>query len=484
MATIALSLSSRVDATEKSQVLVRLTITRANRPRFKSGVYVRPEWMRDGVLTIPKRGRLNFLEIKEAEEAKAKLDDFVIRLTHISNQLGEEATKESIEEVMEATMSLPTAQITSASIMAAQKSAKNHKELPRSFYELMEYYLSEKRLSYERGFRVVMRMMARYEQFVRETDNQRKDFAWDIKKCTREDIEDFFDYARHEKDLSEEYPTLFANLKYNYPLELSTKHPNKTYEERGENTIISMTKRLRAFFRWVVERGYTTNNPFSGLKMKSETYGSPWYLTMEERNKIADADLTALWEAMPEEERPKGRMPLKTLTEQRDVFVFQCLVGCRVGDLLHMTKSSVIDGAVEYIAEKTEGKRATVVRVPLNGRAQAIVNRYKKRKGTKLLPFISSQRYNDCIKTILTLCGITRMVTVRNSITGAQEQKPLNEIASSHMARRTFIGNLYKQVKDPNLIGKLSGHSEGSKAFTRYRDIDEDLMKETVSLID
>ena len=63
-------------------------------------------------------------------------------------------------------------------------------------------------------------------------------------------------------------------------------------------------------------------------------------------------------------------------------------------------------------------------------------------------------------------------------------QRPLNEIASSHLARRTFIGNLYKQVKDPNLIAKLSGHSEGSKAFARYRDIDEDMRVELVSMLE
>jgi hypothetical protein len=52
------------------------------------------------------------------------------------------------------------------------------------------------------------------------------------------------------------------------------------------------------------------------------------------------------------------------------------------------------------------------------------------------------------------------------------------------MARRTFIGNLYKKVKDPSLVGALSGHKEGSKAFARYREIDEDLKKELVSLLD
>ena len=60
----------------------------------------------------------------------------------------------------------------------------------------------------------------------------------------------------------------------------------------------------------------------------------------------------------------------------------------------------------------------------------------------------------------------------------------LNKIASSHLARRTFIGNLYKKVKDPNLVGSLSGHKEGSKAFARYRDIDEDMKKELVDLLD
>ena len=52
------------------------------------------------------------------------------------------------------------------------------------------------------------------------------------------------------------------------------------------------------------------------------------------------------------------------------------------------------------------------------------------------------------------------------------------------MARRTFIGNLYKKVKEPNMVGALSGHVEGSKAFARYRDIDEDIKKDLVSLLD
>lgn len=79
---------------------------------------------------------------------------------------------------------------------------------------------------------------------------------------------------------------------------------------------------------------------------------------------------------------------------------------------------------------------------------------------------------------------LTRSITVINSVTREPEVKALNEVASSHLARRTFVGNLYKQVKDPNLVGSLSGHKEGSKAFARYRDIDEDMKKDLVKLLE
>ena len=125
-----------------------------------------------------------------------------------------------------------------------------------------------------------------------------------------------------------------------------------------------------------------------------------------------------------------------------------------------------------------------MVRVPLHPRAAEIVAKYNDRGvDGSLLPVTYTGKYNTYIRRIFTICGITRPVTVWDSTTGAEESRPLNEIATSHMARRTFIGNLYKQVKDPNLIGKLSGHVEGSSAFARYRDIDEDLRKEMINLL-
>ena len=52
------------------------------------------------------------------------------------------------------------------------------------------------------------------------------------------------------------------------------------------------------------------------------------------------------------------------------------------------------------------------------------------------------------------------------------------------MARRTLIGNIYKQVKGQRLVSSLTGHSDGSRAFTRYRIIDIDMKQDLVNILD
>ena len=82
------------------------------------------------------------------------------------------------------------------------------------------------------------------------------------------------------------------------------------------------------------------------------------------------------------------------------------------------------------------------------------------------------------------IAGLNRMISILNPTTRRQEQKPLYEVASAYMARRNFIGNLYKKVQDPNAIGSMTGHVEGSKAFCRYRAIDYDIKASVVKLLD
>ena len=160
------------------------------------------------------------------------------------------------------------------------------------------------------------------------------------------------------------------------------------------------------------------------------------------------------------------------------------MIGCRVSDLYRLTKRNIVNGAIEYIPKKTREGNPVTDRVPLNSKAKTILARYKDYGGAKLFPFISEQKYNVAIKRIFQEVGVDRIVTILDPLTHDEVKRPIYEVASSHLARRTFIGNIYKKVKDPNLVSALSGHKEGSKAFRRYRDIDEDMKKDLVKLLD
>ena len=152
--------------------------------------------------------------------------------------------------------------------------------------------------------------------------------------------------------------------------------------------------------------------------------------------------------------------------------------------MMRLTKRDVINGSIEYIPNKTIKENAKTVVVPLNTMAKAILEKYKDLPGKQLLPFIASQNYNYAIKDIVKKAGITRLVTTLDPLTRKEVKRPIYEVASSHMARRTFIGNIYKQVKDQHLVSSLTGHSDNSRAFVRYRNIDIDMKQELVNILD
>ena len=330
---------------------------------------------------------------------------------------------------------------------------EKYAEKPETLYlsDAFADYLNNNNISNQRdkNTRVVLRSLLRFEAYTGQ--------RLELDTLTADQIRDFENYIRNEAAIVERFPAL-----------LETCPESRKIEARSENTIISRLEILRAVTLFAVKSGHTNNNPFSRFSFGGCVYGTPYFLTVEERNALYRFDF-------------KRR---HALAVQRDIFVFQCLTGCRVSDLLKLTRGNLIAGGIEYVPIKTRGERGETVRVPLNSIAAEIVKRYESKTRAALLPFVSAQKYNAAIKEIFTLAGLTRPVTVLDPMTRQEVQRPLNEIASSHLARRTFVGNLYKQVKDPNLIAKLSGHVEGSRAFARYRDIDEEMRKDLVKMLE
>ena len=97
----------------------------------------------------------------------------------------------------------------------------------------------------------------------------------------------------------------------------------------------------------------------------------------------------------------------------------------------------------------------------------------------KLLQPTTLNRYHITLKVIH-----KNSLFMDKSSTRREVRMPISECASSHMARRTFCGNLYKRVKDPNIVASMSGHKEGSKAFARYREIDKDIKRDALKVFE
>lgn len=447
MATITLSLSSKIDkASKKSEILIRFVGGREHIFLCKSGLFVAPtRWNnKEGKVIIPR------IATKEQVELLKLQSD----LNSLSNSIVDAFVSVDRSSVNKDWLKSHVQMFHFPESYSEDDTSNSH-----SFMEVFNDFVSKRKLSNVRknNFRVIGRALQRFELYMISVID--KKFEMTFNSINNETLLSLDNFLRNEHEL-------YQSPKYKIIYE--TFPEKRTPKPRGQNTINDIHTRIRTFFNWAIDNGYIINNPYRNFKIEECVYGSPIYLTNEERNQIFMKDLS---------HRPQ-------LSVQRDIFIFQCLIGCRVSDLYRLKKSNVINEAIEYIPRKTKDGRPITVRVPLNETAKSILKRYESIEDSKLLPFISEQKYNAAIKQAFKTAGVTRIVTVVDPTTREEVKRPINEVASSHMARRTFVGNLYKKVKDPNLVGSLSGHKEGSKAFARYRDIDEDMKKQLVSLLD
>ena len=488
MATTNFSLSAKKNPDGEQRIIIRLVVNRKNRPTFKTPLWIHPQYCRGDVsgrgqveIVTPKRGGYNEETRKKVDDIRKQLDTIAIRYRTIAESIeGSDipADRETIESIYNRTQLLSVEKINLGvlqSLMLGNTDTDAPVHEDGSYLEHFKDYISSCDLTLSKRrvdhIKVTYRIVARFQMYKREMES--KAFSLNIHTIDAKVLNEITDYILHEKELSEEKPKIFERILQKYPPEVGRKHKEPKLKERGMNVVGQYLKTLRAFSKWLNKNGISMNQPFLRFTMPKGKYGDPYYLTLEERKKLENYDFS-------------GNPALEV---QRDIFVFHCCVGCRVGDLSTFKPSNIIfkeNGYVlSYIPQKTIENNQTTVEVPLNETALALVEKYKgvDKKG-RLFPFISSNSYNENIRKFMKAAKIDRVVTVLNSLTGEQEQKPIYELASSHMARRTFIGNLYKKVQDPNLISSMSGHVEGSRAFARYRDIDMETKKNVIALID
>ena len=298
-----------------------------------------------------------------------------------------------------------------------------------------------------------------------------------LNEITTSLIYDFKHFILHEYELWEnrmvENDKGEKELKYLPKLKYDSLYDGYEYvktrgvNKRSLNYVIVEIKYLIAFWHWLLKvKKLNLEDIFQNFNLDQSVYGTPYFFTNKDRDKLFKADLS---------KRPE-------LAVQRDIFVFQSLVGCRVGDLKRLKRSNIINGEMlQYVAGKTKNKSGKIVTIPLHPTAITILKRYEDRDDDRLLPFISDQKYNEAIKEIFKLLPkLDRVVTILDPVTRLEKQVKLSEVASSHMGRRNFCGNLYEAGFRDSDIASMSGHAEGSKAISRYRKVSDETKKKMI----
>lgn len=444
MATVYFTLSAKLIGGKK-QVMVRFGGTGFNQ-RAKSGIYVNPTYWDDKLqgVVIPKPRLMT-------DELISTIKD----LRDVDSQLRELRLFIEDEYIKDISAPAKNPDWLKNVVYVAINGEEEVKDV--DFWGAWDLFISTKIVSTQRRrlYSTVRNILHRFEKVKQRTT---KSFAFDIHSFSPILLSEFEKYLYEEDKYVEKYPDIFEGVKMS---------EGRGGIKRGANTVSGRLDIFRTFYRWAVEKELTTHDPFLKFHIKAPVFGTPIYITKEERDALLNHPMST-----------------QSLTIVRDIFVFHCCIGCRAGDLLKFTRDNIIDGAIEYIAGKTADDRPLTVRVPINSIAQGIIDKYRDDKRKALLPFVSHQKYNEYIKKCFEEAGITRLVTVIDTKTGRNKQVRICDYVSTHMARKTFIGNLYSQVQDPSLIGALSGHREGSKAFARYRNIDDDLKRKTVELLE
>lgn len=490
MATIQKNLSE-TEYDGKRQILLRVYLSTKQRPRLKSHVFINPYYFKNGEIIIPRKSQLSAEEDEEARKAKQELERFIEKVSaiiacvekHFQDVNGEwfkeavEAERKGYIQIRNGRCRLKDLQnfMLPASITATNAEGKKDRYgHQKTLYGYFEHYCNEKNISPRRksSYLLLGRAIFRFEQY-KQLIEKVSNYFFNYDTVTIDEINEFKEFFRNENVIKNNYPEEYVKIERKQTECFPMRHTHSSdykYAIRSENYIINIMKKMRAVFRWLNdELKITENNPFHGMNIgiEKETV-HPVYITIEERNKIADMVIEDA-----------------ELAIQRDIFVFQCLIGCRFGDLVSLTPNNISNGVLEYLAKKTRNHiRPPQPRIPLSKRAQALVAKYENVDPEgRLFPFRSLSKYNDSIKEIFKLAGITRKVFILDPKRGEEVIVPINEVASSHMARRTFVGNAYKLVKDPNIISSMSGHAPNSRSFARYRDIDDEMRKEIIDKI-
>lgn len=451
MAKATLSLSKKANPQGEHPILVRLDITRTNRPQFKSVVAVRPEYLVDGEIRIPARGRLNAALRDGLLKKKTEIESFIASLQAISMALPEEArTRRDILDVYEVVKSVNPAEISRTTIVAKKK------EQVAANAELVRQLQEARRPGVPDFIRKRLEGMAdgtikrKGNNYTKQTLHTYTGFANILETFVREHP---FDWEDIDERLIDEFVLYMENYGY------------------MKKTINKNLAVFSAMLNTAFKEGYrfktSVLDHFPKLHVTREDKVVEIYLTEKE--------LQALYE-----------MPLSGKEDTaRDVFLVGCYTSQRFSDYSRITERNVSFHDGVGIITLTQQKTGTEVSIPiLNDNLIRIFEKYDYN-----LPHIQNSDLNDTIKVVLgklseTVPSLKREVATRITLLSRRMEEqnrvqfkrnehgevlvPRYRLATTHTARRTGITLMYlSRLLDSREMMSISGHKTES-VFNDY----------------
>lgn len=250
---------------------------------------------------------------------------------------------------------------------------------------------------------------------------------------------------RFQEHLKEEYQIRDVNADFKLKFDNYCKK-----EGYAQNTTARDFKFIKTICLHARNNGIETHLQLNQLRVKTERT-SFVYLSTEEIEKIQNTN-----------------MPSERLENARDWLVISCEVGQRVSDLLKINKEKIwnYENIKVPVIELTQKKGKKPINVPLS---QRVIEILQKRDG-KFPRQITSQKYNDYIKEVCKIAGLTQ------EIEGGLHDKVTNrkvhgiyakfELVSTHIGRRSFATNNYGKIPT-SLLKSVTGHTT-EKMFLEY----------------
>ena len=214
-----------------------------------------------------------------------------------------------------------------------------------------------------------------------------------------------------------------------------------------QNTLFPLlkkvSKRVDIPFTW-----YDSNlNSFEFIKDESNkelASNKKVTLTEEQLKQLYDYPITGT------------ELQVRKRTEIRDLFVLQCLVGQRVGDMQKFfngnNEKDEEEDTISIIQQKTKARAI----IPLTPLAKEIISKYQNTELKYYKP--SNSNLNAELRIIAEEAGLNIPITFEDK--DGKQVKPLFELVHTHTARHTFITIMCRRDIPKETIIIATGHED------------------------